>query len=75
MDKIEKVREIFSQQLNKPVEEITDDKEILKDLGADSLDVVEMLMAMETEFNISIPAEEATGIKTVGDVIKIIESK
>lgn len=75
MDKIEKVREIFSQQLNKPIEEITDDKEILKDLGADSLDVVEMLMAMETEFNISIPAEEATGIKTVGDVIKIIESK
>lgn len=75
MDKIEKVREIFSQQLNKPVEEITDDKEILKDLGADSLDVVEMLMAMETEFDISIPAEEATGIKTVGDVIKIIESK
>ena len=75
MDKIEKVREIFSQQLNKPVEEITDEKEILKDLGADSLDVVEMLMAMETEFDISIPAEEATGIKTVGDVIKIIESK
>ena len=46
---------------------------MVKDLGADSLDVVEMLMALEEEFSITVSEEEAVGIKTVGDIIKAIE--
>lgn len=70
---VDKVKELISKQLNKPVEEISDDKEIVKDLGADSLDVVEMLMSLEEEFNISVPEEDAVNIKTVGDIVKLIE--
>ena len=69
----DKVIELISKQLNRPVEEITLDKEIVKDLGADSLDVVEMLMSLEEEFNITVPEEDAVNIKTVGDIIKLIE--
>ncbi len=69
----DKVIELISKQLNRPVEEITLDKEIVKDLGADSLDVVEMLMSLEEEFEISVPEEDAVNIKTVGDIIKLIE--
>ena len=50
-------------------------KEIVKDLGADSLDVVEMLMGLEEEFNITVPEEDAVNIKTVGDIVKLIEEK
>ena len=70
----DKVLELISKQLNRPVEEITADKEIVKDLGADSLDVVEMLMSLEEEFNITVPEEDAVNIKTVGDIIKLIEN-
>ena len=69
----DKVIELISKQLTRPVEEITQDKEIVKDLGADSLDVVEMLMSLEEEFEISVPEEDAVNIKTVGDIIKLIE--
>ena len=69
----DKVIELISKQLNKPADEITNDKEIVKDLGADSLDVVEMLMSLEEEFNITVPEEDAVNIKTVGDIIKLIE--
>lgn len=69
----DKVVELISKQLNKPVEDISNDKEIVKDLGADSLDVVEMLMSLEEEFNISVPEEDAVNIKTVGDIINLIE--
>ncbi len=69
----DKVIELISKQLNKPAEEIAENKEIVKDLGADSLDVVEMLMSLEEEFEISVPEEDAVNIKTVGDIIKLIE--
>lgn len=69
------VKELIAKQLNKPVDEITEDKDIKVDLGADSLDIVEMVMAFEEEFAISLPEEEAVNIKTVGDIIKLIESK
>ncbi len=75
MTTAEKVKELISKQLNKPIEEITDDKEVVKDLGADSLDVVEMLMNLEEEYDISVPEEDAVEIKTVGDIISLIESK
>jgi acyl carrier protein len=71
----EKVRDLISKQLNRPVEEITEDKEVVKDLGADSLDVVEMLMSLEEEFNITVPEEDAVNIKTVGDIVKLIDEK
>ena len=71
----DKVKELIAQQLNKQVEEITEEKEIVKDLGADSLDVVEMLMSFEEEFNITVPEDDAVNIKTVGDIINIIETK
>ncbi len=75
MSVADKVKELISKQLNRPVEEVACDKEIVKDLGADSLDVVEMLMSLEEEFNISVPEEDAVNIKTVGDIINLIENK
>ncbi len=73
MSTADKVKELISQQLNKAVEEITEEKEVVKDLGADSLDVVEMLMSLEEEFSITVPEEDAVNIKTVGDIIKLID--
>ncbi len=75
MATIEKIKQIIAEQLNKPVEELTDDKEVVKDLGADSLDVVELLMNIEEEFNITVPEDVAVNIKTIGDIVKIIEEK
>jgi acyl carrier protein len=71
----DKVKETIAKQLNKSVSDITDEKEIDKDLGADSLDVVEMLMNLEEEYGITVPEEEAVNIKTVSDIIKVIENK
>lgn len=71
----QKARELIAEQLNKKIEEITDDKEIVKDLGADSLDIVEMIMTLEEECNITVPEEDAVNIKTVGDIIKLINDK
>lgn len=75
MATLDKVKELISKQLNKPIEEITEDKEVVKDLGADSLDVVELLMSLEEEFSITVPEEEAVGIKTVGDIAAVIDKK
>lgn len=72
---VDKIKELIAKQLNKPIEEVTEEKEVVKDLGADSLDVVEMLMSLEEEFNITVPEEDAVNIKTVGDIIKLIEDK
>ena len=74
MSTLDKVASLIANQLNKPVEEITLDKEIVKDLGADSLDVVEMVMTLEEEFGITIPEDDAVNIKTVGDIIKLLEN-
>ncbi len=71
----DKVKALISEQLNRPVEEVLEEKEVVKDLGADSLDIVEMLMSLEEEFNITVPEDEAVNIKTVGDIIALIESK
>lgn len=71
----DKVKQLIAEQLGKSVDEISEEKEIVKDLGADSLDVVEMLMSLEEEYNITVPEEEAVNIKTVGDIVKLIESK
>ena len=73
MNIADKVKEIISKQLNKSIEELTDDKEIVKDLGADSLDVVEMVMNIEEECGVSIPDDVLANIKTVGDIINLIQ--
>ena len=75
METLDKVKQLIAKHLNKPVEEITEDKEIVKDLGADSLDIVEMLMALEDEFGVTVSDEDAIKIKTVGDIVNTIEKK
>ena len=67
-----RVREIVAEQLERDVNEVTTTASLIDDLGADSLDVVELVMKMEEEFGIEIPDEEAEKIKTVNDVIQYI---
>ena len=69
----DKVKKIIVEQLGVDEDEVTSEASITDDLGADSLDQVELVMAFETEFNIDIPDEEAEKIKTVGDAVKKIE--
>ncbi|MBR3837532.1 MAG: acyl carrier protein [Clostridia bacterium] len=71
---IEKVKELLSKQLKIDLETIEDDANILDDLGADSLDIVEMLMTLESEFGILVPDEDVMGLKTVRSVAAYIES-
>ncbi len=71
----EKVKSLIASQLNIPVEKVEDTSRLVEDLGADSLDIVEMLMTLEEEFGISIPDEETTNMKTVAEIVKVIESK
>ncbi len=71
----QRVKEIIADQLGESVENITPEKDFVQDLGADSLDVVELVMALEEEFGIEIPEEDAEKIKTVGDAINYIKEK
>jgi acyl carrier protein len=70
----DKVKKIIVEQLGVEESEVTPEASITDDLGADSLDQVELVMAFETEFNIDIPDEEAEKIKTVGDAVSKIDS-
>jgi acyl carrier protein len=70
----DKVKKIIVEQLGVEESEVTPEASITDDLGADSLDQVELVMAFETEFNIDIPDEEAEKIKTVGDAVTKIDS-
>ena len=69
----DKVRQIVADQLGVDVDEVTPEASFVDDLGADSLDTVELVMALEEEFGIEIPDEEAEKILTVADAIKYIE--
>jgi acyl carrier protein len=71
----EKVISIVSDQLDTPKEDISRESSFVDDLKADSLDIVELVMALEDEFEIKIPDEDYDKIKTVGDVINYIEDK
>ncbi|MBI3318825.1 MAG: acyl carrier protein [Candidatus Omnitrophica bacterium] len=71
----DKVRSIIAEQLGVKPEEVTPQAKFIDDLGADSLDTVELVMALEEEFGIEIPDEEAEKLVTVGDAIKYIEDK
>jgi len=72
---LEKVRSIVSEQLSVGAEQVKPDSNFQNDLGADSLDTVELVMALEEAFDIEIPDEAAEGIATVGDAVKYIEDK
>ena len=73
MSTFDKVKKIIVEQLGVDEDEVTPEASITDDLGADSLDQVELVMAFETEFNIDIPDEEAEKIKTVGDAVNRID--
>ena len=65
---LEKVQSMLAEALNIPVGKVTPEAEIIADLGADSLDVVELLSRLEDEFGVTIPDEDVEGLKTVADV-------
>ena len=70
----EEVAETLAQQLGISKSKITENSEIVKDLGADSLDVVELLMTLEDKTGKTIPEDKVTDLKTVGDVVKMLET-
>jgi acyl carrier protein len=69
-----KVREIISEQLGVSVEQVTPEASFIEDLGADSLDIVELVMALEEQYGMEISDEDAEKIRTVKDVVNYIES-
>lgn len=69
----DKVRDILSEQLDIDKDLITTESSIVDDLGADSLDIVDLVMSLEDEFDTEIPDEAIEGIKTVGDIVHYIE--
>ncbi len=71
----DKVKEIIVDQLGVEAEQVKPEASFIDDLGADSLDTVELVMAFEEEFDLEIPDEDAEKIKTVGDAVKYIKSK
>ena len=71
----DKIKQIIADQLGVKKEEVTDSAKFVDDLGADSLDTVELVMALEEEFGIEIPDEEAEKLITVGDALRYIEEK
>ena len=71
----EKVRDIIVEQLGVNPEQVTPSASFIEDLGADSLDTVELVMAFEEEFSVEVPDEDAEKLQTVGDVVKYIEEK
>lgn len=74
-DVAEKIKSIIAEQLGVKPEEVTPQASFIEDLGADSLDTVELVMALEEEFGIEIPDEDAEKMASVGDAAKYIEEK
>ncbi len=73
MDTFTKVVTLLSGELGVDAAKITYESDVVKDLGADSLDVVQLLMALEDEFGITVSEDEATNLRTVGDIVNLIE--
>ena len=71
----EKIKSVIAEQLGVKPEEVTDQAKFVDDLGADSLDTVELVMALEEEYGVEIPDEDAEKLASVGDAIKYIEEK
>ena len=74
-DAVNRVKAIIAEQLGVKPEEVTPEASFVEDLGADSLDTVELVMALEEEFGIEIPDEDAEKMTTVGEAVKYIEDK
>ena len=72
---IDKIKDIIVEQLDVEEDAVTMEASITEDLGADSLDVVDLVMSIEESFDVEIPDEEVENIKTVGDIVKYIENK
>jgi len=70
----EKVREVIVDQLGVEEDDVTMESSLIDDLGADSLDIVELIMALEEEFDLEIPDSEAEKISTVGDIVEYIKN-
>lgn len=71
---LEKVKAILAEQFDVEEDKITADTDLQEDLGADSLDVVDLLMSIEDEFEVEVPDEEIENIKTVGSLVSYIEA-
>jgi acyl carrier protein len=74
-DHAEKVKDIIEKELGVEREKLTSEASFIEDLGADSLDIVELVMEFEKEFNIDIPDEDAEKLRTVGDALKYLNEK
>ena len=74
-DNAKKVRDIIEKELGVERDKMTDEASFIEDLGADSLDIVELVMEFEKEFNIDIPDEDAEKLRTVGDAIAYLDQK
>ena len=75
METADKVKEIISQQLDVDVSQIKEESQFIEDLGADSLAIVELVLAFEEQFEIEIPDEDTEKIRTVGDAVGYITSR
>lgn len=75
MSTFENIAALMAEQLGIDKSTITPESEIIKDLGADSLDVVEMLLDLEKEYGVNISDEAAAELKTVGDIVALVENK
>lgn len=72
---LDKIKDMLEKQLGIDKNKITEDSDIIKDIGADSLDIVEFLMDAENEWGITIEEEDVKNLHTIGDVVKYIESR
>ncbi|CDD09953.1 acyl carrier protein [Clostridium sp. CAG:349] len=72
---LDKIKDMLEKQLGIDKSKITEDSDIIKDIGADSLDIVEFLMDAENEWGITIEEEDVKNLHTIGDVVKYIESR
>ena len=75
MDIFEQVKKILCDQLDLEEEQVNEDSEVIDDLGTDSLDIVDLVMTLEEEFDTEIPDEDIENLKTVGDIVKYIEDR
>ena len=75
MDIFEQVKKILCDQLDLEEEQVNEDSEVIDDLGADCLDIVDLVMSLEEEFDSEIPDEDIENLKTVGDIVKYIEDR
>ncbi len=72
---IDKVKEIISEQLAIDASTITENSKVIADLGADSLDIVELIMALEDEFGVSVDEDKVQDLVTVGDIVRLIDEQ